>query len=55
MSMKSEVYNEKFTSGKIEHKIDVIWSLILIYIYKIANISVNNKNSFKFCTSIAIW
>ena len=34
---------------------DVIYSRIINYIYKIVNISVNNKqNSFKLCMSIAI-
>ena len=34
----------------------VIYSRIINYIYKIVNISVNNKqNSFKLCMSIAIW
>ena len=35
---------------------DVIYSRIINCIYKIVNISVNNKqNSFKLCMSIGIW
>ena len=35
---------------------DVIYSRITNYIYKIVNISVNNRqNYFKLCMSIAIW
>ena len=35
---------------------DIIYSRIINYIYKIVNISVNNKqNSFKLCMRMAIW